>query len=124
MVAEQPGRYSPLLLHGPTGVGKTHLLEGIWCAARKQRPDIQAVYLSAEQFTTFFLEALSGSGLPSFRRKYRGVELLIVDGLQFFAGKRATLVELLHTTDTLTPRRPTGGVRRRPAPGRIDSGLR
>ncbi len=101
MVAEQPGRYSPLLLHGPTGVGKTHLLEGIWCAARKQRSGIQAVYLSAEQFTTLFLEALSGSGLPSFRRKYRGVELLIVDGLQFFAGKRATLVELLHTTDTL-----------------------
>jgi len=101
MVAEQPGRYSPLLVYGPTGVGKTHLLEGIWCAARKRRPGITAVYLSAEQFTTYFLEALRGSGLPSFRRKYRGVELLIVDGLQFFAGKRATLVELLHTTDTL-----------------------
>ncbi len=101
MVAEQPGRFSPLHVYGPTGVGKTHLLEGIWNAARKARPGIHALYLSAEQFTTFFLEALHGSGLPSFRRKYRGVELLLVDGLQFFAGKRATLVELLHTTDTL-----------------------
>jgi chromosomal replication initiator protein len=101
MVAEQPGRLSPLLVYGPTGVGKTHLLEGIWSAARKSRPEIHAVYLSAEQFTTYFVEALRGSGLPNFRRKYRGVELLIIDGLQFFAGKRATLDELLHTTDTL-----------------------
>ena len=101
MAAEQPGRVSPLLVYGATGVGKTHLLEGIWTAARRRRAGIHAVYLSAEQFTTYFLEALHGSGLPSFRRKYRGVELLIVDGLQFFAGKRATLVELLHTTDTL-----------------------
>jgi chromosomal replication initiator protein len=101
MVAEQPGRLSPLLVYGPTGVGKTHLLEGIWSAARRSRPGIHAVYLSAEQFTTYFVEALRGSGLPSFRRKYRGVELLIIDGLQFFAGKRATLNELLHTTDTL-----------------------
>jgi chromosomal replication initiator protein len=59
------------------------------------------VYLSAEQFTSHFLEALRGSGLPSFRRKYRGVGLLIIDDLQFFVGKRATQVELLHTVDTL-----------------------
>ena len=101
MAAEQPGRVSPLLVYGATGVGKTHLLEGIWTAARRSRAGIHAVYLSAEQFTTYFLEALHGSGLPSFRRKYRGVELLIIDGLQFFAGKRATLIELLHTVDTL-----------------------
>ncbi|MHB1037504.1 MAG: chromosomal replication initiator protein DnaA [Pirellulales bacterium] len=101
MVAQRLGSYSPLLVHGPTGVGKTHLLEGIWSEAKKARPGTHAVYLSAEQFTTFFLEALHGSGLPSFRRKYRGVELLMIDDLQFFAGKRATLVELLHTIDTL-----------------------
>ena len=101
MAAEQPGRVSPLLVYGATGVGKTHLLEGIWTAARRRRAGIHAVYLSAEQFTTYFLEALHGSGLPNFRRKYRGVELLIIDGLQFFAGKRATLIELLHTVDTL-----------------------
>ena len=58
------------------------------------------VYLSAEQFTSHFLEALRGSGLPSFRRKYRGVGLLMIDDLQFLVGKRATQVELLHTIDT------------------------
>ncbi len=100
-VAEQPGRVTPLTVYGSTGVGKTHLLEGIWTAARRHRPGIHAVYLSAEQFTSLFLDALRGGGLPVFRRKYRGVDLLMIDGLQFFAGKRATLVELMHTADTL-----------------------
>ena len=65
------------------------------------QPGQTAVYLSAEQFTSLFLEALRGSGLPSFRRKYRGVSLLILDDLQFLVGKRATQVELLHTVNTM-----------------------
>lgn len=101
LVAQDPGCISPLLVHGPTGVGKTHLLEGIWSDFRRQYPQQTAVYLSAEQFTTYFLEALRGTGLPTFRRKYRGVQMLIIDDLQFLNGKRATLVELLHTIDTL-----------------------
>lgn len=101
IVIRSPGQITPLLICGPTSVGKTHLLEGIWTAARKSRRKMASVYLSAEQFTTYFLEALRGSGLPSFRRKYRGVGLLILDDLQFLAGKRATQVELLHTVDTL-----------------------
>jgi chromosomal replication initiator protein len=100
-VAQRLGSTSPLLIHGPTGVGKSHLLEGIWTAAKRANPGVHAVYLSAEQFTGYFLEALHGAGLPSFRRKYRGVELLIIDDVQFFAGKKATLGELLHTIDTL-----------------------
>lgn len=100
-VARRPGQYSPLVIHGPTGVGKTHLLEGIWSAVRKNHRNITAIYLSAEQFTTQFLEALRGSGLPSFRRKYRGVGVLLIDDLQFLVGKRATQVELTHTVDTL-----------------------
>ncbi len=101
MVAQQPGEFNPLLFHGPPGVGKTHLLEGIWTEARRTSRMQRTVYLSAEQFTSYFLEALRGSGLPNFRRKYRGLDLLIIDDVQFFAGKRATLVELLHTIDTL-----------------------
>jgi chromosomal replication initiator protein len=100
-VALRPGAANPLVIHGPTGSGKTHLLEGIWTSARRARPGAQALLLSAEQFTSQFLGALHGSGLPSFRRKYRGVELLLIDDVQFFAGKRATLVELLFTVDTL-----------------------
>ena len=99
MVVRRPGQVSPLMFHGPTSVGKTHLLEGIWTAARKSHQRLTAVYLSAEQFTSQFLEALRGSGLPNFRRKYRGVGVLILDDLQFFVGKRATQVELLHTID-------------------------
>ncbi len=98
---EQPGKMSPLFIHGPTGVGKTHLLEGIWTAARKRSRGIAAIYLSAEQFTSSFLQALRGSGLPSFRQKYRGVEFLIVDDVQFLCGKRCTQVELLYTMNTL-----------------------
>jgi chromosomal replication initiator protein len=101
MVVRQPGQLTPLLIHGPTSVGKTHLLEGIWTAARKSHRKLTVLYLSAEQFTTHFLEALRGSGLPAFRRKYRDVGLLILDDLQFFAGKKATQTELLHTIDTL-----------------------
>ncbi|QDU30976.1 Chromosomal replication initiator protein DnaA [Anatilimnocola aggregata] len=97
----QLGRYSPLFISGPPGCGKTHLLEGAWRAARQTAPNRRTIYLSAEQFTTQFVEALRGSGLPSFRRKYRDVELLLIDDLQFFMGKQSTLVELQHTVDTL-----------------------
>ncbi|HVU89038.1 MAG TPA: chromosomal replication initiator protein DnaA [Pirellulales bacterium] len=101
-VASQLGRVSPLVLCGPTGVGKTHLVEGIWTAAKRRHPRLHAVYLSAEQFTSYFLEALHTSGVPNFRNKYRGVDLLLIDDLQFFAGKKATLGELLHTIDALS----------------------
>ncbi len=95
------GKVSPLLIYGPTGCGKSHLLEGIWSAARKSGQVKRVIYLTAEQFTTHFVEALRGSGLPSFRSKYRDVELLLIDDVQFFAGKQSTLVELLYTIDTL-----------------------
>ena len=101
MVARNPGQITPLFLHGPTSVGKTHLLEGIWSSERKAGRGTTTVYLSAEQFTSQFLEALRGNGMPVFRRKYRGVHVLILDDLQFLAGKRATQVELMHTVDTL-----------------------
>lgn len=92
---------NPLVLYGPTGTGKTHLLEGIWGASRRARPSLSALLISAEQFTSQFLGALHGSGLPSFRRKYRGLNLLLIDDAQFFVGKRATLGELLYTIDVL-----------------------
>lgn len=100
-VAEQPGEPNPLLLYGGTGTGKTHLLEGLVSTSRIKHPERNCVYLTAEQFTTQFLEALHGRGLPMFRRKYRSVDLLVIDDVQFLAGKRATLTEFLHTLDTL-----------------------
>ncbi len=101
MVAEQPGCLSPLLLTGGSGTGKTLLLESIWSAARQSDRHRNVVYLSAEQFTTYFVDALRSGGLPSFRHKYRAVDLLIIDDLQFLANKKATLNELLFTMDQL-----------------------
>ena len=67
MAVMQPGGYSPLLVHGSAGTGKTHLLEGVYSAFRKANPRAVAVYLSAEQFTSQFLHALHKSGMASFR---------------------------------------------------------
>ncbi len=101
MIAEGPGPVSPLFLFGPAGSGKTHLLEGIWSAVRRGSGNRSVLYLTAEQFTSMFLDALRGSGLPNFRYKYRHVDLLLIDDVQFFLGKRATLVELQNTVDAL-----------------------
>jgi chromosomal replication initiator protein len=92
---------SPVVFCGPTGVGKTHLLRAVHREYRRHHPRHAAVYLTAEQFTTAFVEAVRGTGLPSFRQKCRGAQLLLIDDLQFFAGKQRTLEELQHTIDTL-----------------------
>lgn len=101
LVATRPGEMSPLVIHGSTGTGKTHLLEGICHRFRTLHPRAAAVYLSAEQFTTTFLQSLHGTGLPGFRRTCRSADLLAIDDLQFFVGKKATIVELQQTIDVL-----------------------
>lgn len=100
-VVRRPGLLSPLTIFGPTSVGKTHLLEGVYRTVCRKHRSLVAVYLSAEQFTVSFLEALRGSGLPSFRRKHRSADLLVIDDMQFFCGKRCTQLELFHTIDAL-----------------------
>ena len=102
MAAERPGAMSPLLLHGPSGVGKTHLLDGIGRRAREHHSRAAVVTVSAEQFTTTFLEALHGRrGLPGFRRSLRSADLLLIDDVHFLVGKKATVSEVLHTIDAL-----------------------
>jgi chromosomal replication initiator protein len=101
LAVNRPGEMSPLFLHGPSGVGKTHLLEGFCSQVREQQPGVTSVFLSAEQFTTAFLQALHGSGLPGFRRSCRQADLLVIDDLQFFVGKPATLEEFQQTIDAL-----------------------
>jgi chromosomal replication initiator protein len=101
LAAARPGEMSPLVLHGPSGVGKSHLLEGICSRIRELHPGTATLFLSAAQFTTNFLQSLHGSGLPGFRRTCRNADLLVIDDLQFFAGKRATTTELQQTVDAL-----------------------
>lgn len=98
--AQQPGTYTPLTFIGPPGSGKTHLMEGIWRAVRDSRTLTRVIYLSAEQFTNQFLDALRQSGTPSFRRKIRDVQMLLIDDVQFFGGKQSTLIEVVHTIET------------------------
>ena len=99
LILEQPGKMTPLTLYGRAGLGKTHLLESLHSVARDKRSN--ALYLTAEQFTSYYIEACQGKGVPNFRQKYRGVDLLLIDDIHFFSRTRGTLVELLYTIDTL-----------------------
>lgn len=101
MVAEQPGAASPLFFWGPAGCGKTHLLAALKNELRVKHHLRRVVMLSAEQFTNDFTGAVRGSGLPGFRRRYRDVDALLIDDVQFVGGKKATLRELLYTVDSL-----------------------
>ena len=101
-VFEHPGDFSPLLIYGPTGSGKSHLLEAVVNDFRRRLRRSRCMFLSAEQFTTEFISSLrGGSGLPMFRRRYRDLDILAIDDIQFFSSKRATLNEFLQTVDHL-----------------------
>jgi chromosomal replication initiator protein len=100
-LARQPGRYTPLLVYGPSGSGKSHVLEATSHAARAARGRVRCLAITGEQFTAQFLDALNSRALPGFRHKLRSVELLLVDDVQFFGNKKATLEELLYTIDAL-----------------------
>jgi chromosomal replication initiator protein len=101
-IVESPGQGpNPLVLHGPVGTGKTHLLEGIYAGLRKQQPEWRLVFASAEEFTNRFLPALRLGKLASFRKHFRECDALLIDDLHFLASKRATQEEFLHTFDAL-----------------------
>ena len=99
-VAELPGQsYNPLVLHGPAGVGKSHLLQAIGSYVTEHDADMQIQHTTTESFTTEFTRALRGDHIDDFKRTYREAELLLVDDLQFLAGKERTAEELLHTLE-------------------------
>ncbi|MFO0967097.1 MAG: DnaA/Hda family protein [Gemmataceae bacterium] len=101
-VAAQPAREAnPLVLHGPVGTGKTHLLEGVHTALREQHPQLRVLFLSAEEFTNRFLASMHQGKLSSFRRQFRDCDALLLDDLHFLAKKAATQEEFLHTFDAL-----------------------
>ncbi len=96
-----PGKFNPLVVHGPVGCGKTHLLQAITAEARRRPGYRRCACLTSEQFTSGFIEGLQGKGLPLFRNKYRQLDLLAIDDVQFLAGKKATLVEFQNTVESL-----------------------
>jgi len=101
-VAENPGvAYNPLFLCGPPGVGKTHLLHAIGNYARNHHPGIRIRYATAETFTSEFTDALQRKGIDAFKQRYRSIDLLLVDDVQFLMAKRATEEEFFHTFNAL-----------------------
>jgi chromosomal replication initiator protein len=101
-VVEEPGvGANPLVIYGPTGTGKTHLLEGIYAGLKKRLPDQKIVFVSAEDFMNRFLAAVHQNRQAGFRRQFRECFALLVDDLTFLAGKKATQVEFLHTFDAV-----------------------
>ncbi|MCH6555186.1 MAG: chromosomal replication initiator protein DnaA [Chloroflexi bacterium] len=99
-VAEQPGEvYNPLFIYGGPGLGKTHLLHAI--ASRAAREDRRVLYITCEQFTNDFVNAISQGRQDEFRRKYRSTDILLVDDIQFLAGKERTQEEFFHTFNDL-----------------------
>ncbi|MEX1096662.1 MAG: chromosomal replication initiator protein DnaA [Planctomycetales bacterium] len=101
-VAEAPGAsYSPLYLYGAVGSGKTHLLEGVYRRVRRSFPALQVTFLTSEAFANYFTEALRDRSLPGFRHKFRTVDVLLVDDVDFLDGKRAIQEEFLHTVKQL-----------------------
>ncbi|NBN94930.1 MAG: chromosomal replication initiator protein DnaA, partial [Verrucomicrobia bacterium] len=101
-VAKEPGHYyNPLFIHGPTGLGKTHLMHAIAHSVYAANPQARIAYISSETFTNDFIQALQTGSVAAFRRRYRELDLLLIDDIHFLAGKESTQDEFFHTFNEL-----------------------
>ncbi len=101
-VAQAPAQaYNPLFIYGDTGLGKTHLMHAIGHAILRNNPDARVAYLSTEKFTNEFIQALQENSLTKFRQRYRHVDVLLIDDIQFLASKERIQEEFFHTFNDL-----------------------
>jgi chromosomal replication initiator protein len=101
-VAKKPGEtYNPLFIYGPTGVGKTHLMQAIANAVYAKSPSKKILYTTSEEFTNEVVEAIRTNNTGNMKKKFRELDLLIIDDIQFVAGKDKVQEELFHTFNTL-----------------------
>lgn len=101
-VAEQPGtNYNPLFIYGPAGLGKTHLLNAVGHHALELYPDLSVRYVTSENFLNDFIDCIRRKRVDDFKQRYRSVDVLLLDDVQFFEGKEQILEEFFHTFNTL-----------------------
>ena len=101
-VAERPAsNYNPLFIHGPSGLGKTHLMSAVVNEIKRKKNDVRVLYVKGDEFTNEMIQSLANQEMQKFRERYRNCDILLIDDIQFIAGKISTQEEFFHTFNAL-----------------------